>query len=55
MVIKVFLILGAMMFTAWRVGKWLKKIADKHFQDLENIDRELKQYVNEQKEKNGGS
>lgn len=53
MVIKVFLICGAMLFVGWRIGKWLKKIADKHFKDLERIDYDLKKYVNEQKEKRG--
>lgn len=53
MVLKVCLIIGAMMFCAWRVGKWLKAIAEKHFKELEKIDHDLKQYVNEQKEKNG--
>lgn len=53
MVLLVCLIVGLMMFTGWRVGKWLKSIAEKHFIELEKIDQELKQYVNEQKEKNG--
>lgn len=55
MVIKVCLIVGAMFFVGWRVGKWLKSIADKHFQDLEKIDYDLKKYIDEQKKQDRNS
>lgn len=51
MVIKVFLIVGAMFFVGWRIGKWLKSIAEKHFKELEKIDYNLKKILDEQREK----
>lgn len=53
MVIKVFLICLAMFLVGWRVGKWLKSIAEKHYKELEKIDHDLKEYVNEQKKESG--